>query len=123
MASSDGPISVGGKGEAPRPPQAPSIGDQLLELRIDRYRRSGSLAINELLIHQLPEPVERVGTACVTERQQKPAAGALQSETAMGKGLDVGAGRARRPWKAQRRALPSGGAGSRTRTAGLARDP
>jgi hypothetical protein len=73
-------------------PQTPSIGQQLLDLRIDRHRRSGSLPIKELLIHQLPEPVEGVGTTGLTEREQKPAARALNPEAAMGMGVRVNVG-------------------------------
>jgi len=75
-----------------RPP-VPSIGDQLLDLRIERHRRRGSLASKDLLIHQVPEPVEGVGTARLTEREQKPSAPPPDPEAAMGMGVrvDVGA--------------------------------
>jgi hypothetical protein len=91
------------------------MGQELLQLRIQRRRGLIAPALVEHLLHQLPKPVQGANGAGLAERQQEPGAGSLQSEAAMGVGVSVCVAMA-----AQHRTRRAGGAGSRTRAAGLA---
>jgi len=89
------------------------MGQELLQLRIQRHRGLIAPALVEHLFHQLPEPGQGADGAGLAERQQEPGAGSLQPEAAMGVGVSVCVAMA-----AQHRTATAGGAGSRTRDAG-----
>ena len=96
-----------------RSPPMPSIGQQLKDLWIQRQRRLSHLPLKQDLIHQLPQPRQGAETAAIAQLHQRLGA----------KRLELGATRLVRMGHEGRSAghRHQGGAGSRTRAAGLAR--
>ena len=96
----------------PQPPK-PSIGQHLQDLWIQRHRWLSHLPLKEDLVHQLPQPMQGAEAAAIAQLHQRLGA----------KRLERGAAGNVRMGHEGRSAghRHQGGAGSRTRAAGLAR--
>jgi hypothetical protein len=66
-----------------RPPRAPSVGQELLQLRIHRHRRQLAPELEEHIIHKLPKPGEGTIGAGLAESEEETGIGALQPAAAV----------------------------------------